>query len=322
MTTRRAVARRSLGEQAGHTLLEWLIAVALGLVAIGGALTLYRLQREAFSRSADAARMREAGAAALTLVGQQIQMAGYAPVEAPELRTRVTPGLFGCESARPVLSPMDGQPACAPHRNAHSRASRSPGSRHPSGSSGFAQLRGDWSLADAPGSLHPQGRASSLSPLDSDGIVVRYVDDGVATWPSASGEPTDCLGQGVTRHRGHAVIVNRFYAAKPAQRESPELYCGGNGHAITPQPLVQGVERMTFRYWLRGGVEPVGARAILPAQWADVVAVDLCVVVRGRETRARKTFLDCDGQRVQGPDAHERLALSRHLVLRNQEPAR
>lgn len=322
MKTRRAAAQRLGGGQAGHTLLEWLIAVALALAAIGGALTLYRSQREAFSRSADAARMREAGAAALTLVGQQIQMAGYAPIEVPDLRARVTPGLFGCESALPVLSPMDGEPGCAPHRNAHSSASRSPGSRHPSGISAFPQLRGDWDSAGSWDRNDARGAASRSSSLDSDGIVVRYIDDAVATWPSASGEPTDCLGQGVTRHRGHAVIVNRFYVAKPPRRDAPELYCGGNGHATTPQPLVQGVERMTLRYWLRGSLEPVGARAILPAQWADVVAVDLCVVVRGSETRARRVFMDCDGHRVQSADGHERLALSRHLVLRNQEPPR
>lgn len=270
--------RRLLRLQGGHALLEWIIAAALGLAVLGGGLMLYRLQRETFSRSIDAATMREAGAAALTLVGQQIQMAGYAPVDEPVLRSRVTPGVFGCQSGRPDGRGVD-EAACT-----HSRS-------------------------DA---------------ADSDGIVARYVDDAVATWPSASGEPTDCLGQAVERHGEHAVIVNRFYVAKPERREARELYCAGNG-ARTPQPVVEGIERMVLHYWLRGAAEPVRARAVAPGQWSEVVAVDLCVVVRGQRHTVRHTvgttFVDCDGGRVSSPDGRARLSLSRRVVLRNRDAA-
>lgn len=283
---------RVLRGQAGHALLEWLIAGALALVVLGGALTLYRSQRDAFARSADTARMREAGAAALMLVGQHIQMAGYAPIAEPALRARVTPGIFGCASARPALGGADDEPACL------------------SSASDFL------GMSDSFGALN---RSDSSS---SDSIVVRYVDDGVATWRGASGEATDCLGQSVPRRGEHAVVVNRFYAARPPRREEPELYCAGNGRAMTPQPLVEGVERMTLRYWLRGAAEPVGARAITGARWADVVAVELCVVVRGRGVRGRQAWIDCDGRRTVSADGRERLSLTRHLVLRNQEPER
>lgn len=286
------VVRRVPRGQAGHALLEWLIAAALALVVLGGALTLYRSQRDAFSRSVDAARMREAGAAALTLVGQHIQMAGYAPIAEPALRARVTPGLFGCESARPALSGADDEPACL---------------------LGASELLG---FAEAFGAPHSSLSSDSSS---SDSIVVRYIDDGVATWRGASGEPTDCLGQGVPRHGLHGLVVNRFYAARPLRRAEPELYCAGNGRAMTPQPLVEGVERMTLRYWLRGAAEPVGARGISGARWADVVAVDLCVVVRGRGVRGRKTWIDCEGRHTVSTDGRERLSLTRHLVLRNHE---
>jgi type IV pilus assembly protein PilW len=288
-----ALVLRVLRRQAGHTLLEWLIAAALALVALGGALTLYRSQRDAFSRSVDAARMREAGAAALTLLGQHIQMAGYAPVDQPALRASVTPGLFGCESARPALGGADDEPACL---------------LSPSGFLGFA------------GALGPSNSSGVSDSSDSDSIVVRYIDDGVATWRSASGEPTDCLGQGVPRHGEHAVVVNRFYAARPSRREEPELYCAGNGRAMTPQPLVEGVERMTLRYWLRGAAEPVGAWAIPRPRWGDVMAVDLCVVVRGHGIRGRKAWVDCEGRHTVSADGRERLSLTRHLVLRNQGP--
>lgn len=272
MKASRAAGRRR-SRQAGHTLIEWLVAAALGLVVLSGSLSLYRSQRETFERAADAAGMREAGAAALMLVGGQIQMAGYAPIDRPALRTRVMPGVFGCESSRPGASSLD-ESACA---------------------------------------------FQSSDATDSDGIVVRYVDDAVATWPSRSGEPTDCLGQAVGRQGEHAVVVNRFYAARSARREAPELYCIGNGRPEAPQPIVEGIERVMLRYWVRGAARPVRAEAVAPEQWADVVAVDLCVVVRGRRARAGAAapFVDCNGNRVPSPGGRERMSLSRHLVLRN-----
>jgi type IV pilus assembly protein PilW len=150
--------------------------------------------------------------------------------------------------------------------------------------------------------------------------MVRYADDGVATWRSAAGEPTDCLGQGVDRQGAYAVIVNRFYVMRPKRRDEPELFCAGNGHA-TPQPLVEGIERLSIRYWLRGGIELVSAREIAPMQWADVTAVDVCVVVRGRRARAATAFVDCDGNPAASSDGRARLSLSRHIVLRNHEAA-
>lgn len=273
MTVGRAMGRYPSSRRTGHVLLEWLIAAALGLLVLAGTLTLYRAHRESFDRAVDAARMREAGAAALVLVGQQIQMAGYAPVDQPMLRARVMPGIFGCQSTRPVLLATADEMDC----------------EYP-----------------------PSGRA------DSDAVIVRYADDAVSTWRGASGEPTDCLGQGVVRHGQHAVIVNGFYVARPARRLEPELYCLGNGHPW-PQPIVEGIDRMELRYWLRGATEPVRARALAPNQWAEVVAVDLCVIVRGQRLSRARAFVDCDGARVLSPDGKERLSLSRRLALRNRQ---
>ena len=273
MTSALVIARRSLRTQAGHLLLEWMIATALGLLVLSGALALYRSQRDIFAGSFDAAAMREAGATALTIIGQQIQMAGFIPLDAPRLRIRLRPGVFGCEAPQRLVGVAPDDFACA---------SSSPGTK------------------------------------GSDEIMVRYADDGVATWRSSAGEPTDCLGQGVDRQGKYAVIVNRFYVMRPKRRDEPELFCVGNGHA-TPQPIVEGIERLAIRYWLRGGIQPIGARAIAPMQWADITAVDVCVVVRGRRVRAASAFVDCEGHSAASPDGRARLSLSRHIVLRNHE---
>jgi len=258
--------------------LEWLIAAALGLSVLAGALTLYRGQRESFEHAADAARMVEAGATALLVVGQQIQMAGYAPADQSALRARVTPGVFGCRSARLVVGGAPDEMGCVPDSDARA---------------------------------------------NSDGIVVRYVDDAVATWRGASGEPTDCLGQAVARLGDHATVVNRFYVAQPPRRGEPELYCAGNGGARPPQPIVEGIDRLEIGYWLPGAKGPVRAStgALAPMQWSAVVAVELCVVARGRRVAGARGFVDCDGRYVPSQDGRQRLALRRRVVVRNHPEA-
>jgi type IV pilus assembly protein PilW len=249
----------------GHTLLELLIAMALGVVVTGCALLLYRTQRQAFTDAANAASMHDAGVTALMLIGQQVQMAGFAPPDAPP--GTASPGLFGCTGARP---------------------------------------------AGADDAFVCQSLASR-----SDGIVVRYVGDAVSTWPNAAGQATDCLGQGVGVSGQAALVVNRYYARASASTGQPELYCEGNGRRGVGQPLVEGVERLRIRYWTPGAPAAADASAVAPVQWADVVAVDLCVLVRGAPAAQRTRYVDCDGAAAQSSDRHARQAFWRHVALRN-----
>jgi type IV pilus assembly protein PilW len=85
---------------AGHTLLELVIAVALGLVVAAGAVAAYRSQLQAFRLATDAARIHEAGMNALTLIGEQIQMAGFSPAD--EQQSLAGLSVFGCAGGRPT----------------------------------------------------------------------------------------------------------------------------------------------------------------------------------------------------------------------------
>ncbi|MPW15742.1 type IV pillus assembly protein [Paraburkholderia sp. CNPSo 3157] len=254
----------------GHTLLEMTIAMALGLIVTAGAVSLYRSQRIAFARAADAAQIHDAGMTALSLIGEQLQMAGF--VSADMSRAFVTrPGLFGCSGGRPV---------------------------------------------GADDSLSCESLATH-----SDGIAVRYVADNVSTWPSAANLTTDCLGQGVTKSDADAPgvsIVNRFYAKTSGSTGEPELYCEGTG-ANSSQPLVEGVERVRLRYWLTGASSALDAASLAPAQWSSVVAVDVCVLVRGSPQMGQTRYVDCDGVSAVSPDTRVRLAFWRRVALRNNE---
>ncbi|HWT38175.1 MAG TPA: PilW family protein [Paraburkholderia sp.] len=248
------------------------IALALGLIVTAGAVSLYRSQRISFAQAADAARIHDAAMTALTLIGEQLQMAGFVSADMPRTFA-ARPALFGCTGGRPIGT--DDNPACE-------------------------------ALA-----------------THSDGVAVRYVADSVSTWPSTAGLATDCLGQGVAKTDADAPgvpIVNRFYAKTSGSTGEPELYCEGTG-ANSSQPLVEGVERVRLRYWLAGASAAMDAAALAPAQWANVVAVDLCVLVRGMPQNARTGYVDCDGVSIVGPDTRVRRAFWRRVAIRNNEGA-
>jgi len=256
----------------GHTLLELMIATALGLMVTAGAVSLYRSQRAAFTRASDSAYISEAGFTSLTLIGQQIQMAGFVPPDATS--ANAAPAFFGCSGGRPTGS--DDSPACT------ALASR------------------------------------------SDGIVIRYVGDNVSTWPSAAGQPTDCLGQsvaGVAAGAGTSgvLVSNRFYASLSSSTGETELYCEGNGRTGYGQPLVQGVEKLRVRYWPAGAAQAVDASSIKSDQWSKIVAVELCVLVRGAPLGRRIRYVDCDGVSSLGTDTRARQAFWRRVAVRNNE---
>lgn len=156
----------------------------------------------------------------------------------------------------------------------------------------------------------------------SDGLAVRYIGDGASTWPSATGQPTDCLGQSVADseaglNAGSAMIVNRYYAKTSGSTGEPELYCEGTGRPGVAQPLVEGVERLRVRYWLAGVQEAVEASAVARDQWSRVVGVDVCAQVRGSATGRRVRYVDCDGVAIGPSDGRARTTFSRYVTVRN-----
>lgn len=161
----------------------------------------------------------------------------------------------------------------------------------------------------------------TCEPLSSrsDGIAVRYIGDSQSTWLSASGQITDCLGQG--SGLPGSIVAVAFHARTGTSSGEPELYCEGSGKVGTSQPLVEGVEQLRLRYWLDGAAQPVSASALTPDQWASVAAVDLCVLVRGAAPVRAVTYVDCDGVASVPGDGRARQAFWRHVAIRNRPGA-
>ncbi|WP_423759287.1 PilW family protein [Burkholderia sp. NLJ2] len=248
-----------------HTLLEVLIAMTVGLLVLAAAGALYHAQRVAQRRAEDGFRMRDAAGTALMLIGQQLQMAGFRPLDGEGASS--LPPVFGCSMAR---------------------------------------VRGD-------------GAQVRCEPVraSSDALLIRYVGDTVSTWPTVSGQVSDCLGQGVGVSGERVQVENRFDAHVSPSTGEPELYCEGNGRPGTPQPVVSGIDQLRARYLRRGGMQFVDADAMRVDDWRDVVAVHVCVRARGEPMREPARQVDCDGRAAVAQDGRARLTLHRVVALRN-----
>ncbi|OXI89608.1 type IV pillus assembly protein [Burkholderia sp. AU31652] len=97
-----------------HTLLEVLIAMTVGLLVLAAAGALYHAQRVAQRRADDGFRMRDAAGTALMLIGQQVQMAGFRPLDLEGVSS--LPPVFGCSMAR--VRGEGAQVRCEPVRGA------------------------------------------------------------------------------------------------------------------------------------------------------------------------------------------------------------
>lgn len=84
----------------GHTLIEMVVALALGTLVANASLSAYHSQQAAHVVAADSARIDEAGSVALEVLAWHLRMAGFAPLGMPR-----PDGLFACARARPVGQP-------------------------------------------------------------------------------------------------------------------------------------------------------------------------------------------------------------------------
>jgi type IV pilus assembly protein PilW len=73
-----------------------------------------------------------------------------------------------------------------------------------------------------------------------------------------------------------------------------------------------------IKYWRAGAPDAMDASAVQADQWPAIVAVDLCVLVRGAPGGRRSRYVDCDGVSTLGADLRPRQAFSRRVALRNQ----
>lgn len=308
----------------GLSLIELLVSIAIGLILMIAVVSAY-LGSSGASRVAEAqVRMNEDAQAALTILTQQLRMAGNNPKQ-PNY-TQAFPRNAVYDATTYIVRGCDGT---------------------------FSDIKTATNLQTL--------TCAAGGGTAADSIAISYEADIYNTIPNG-GVATDCLGQAlpVTTNptqpvwNGVAVLPtsvtyrvadNRFYIGTSSVITAPTLYCKGNG-GTNAQPLVENIEDMQFSY----GTAPASAAAdaltvagylsaseVLsqtdlaalasdPIRWSKVLTVRLCVVARSEtpvvSDAASARYVKCDGSVENSPpDLRLRRAYSTVVVLRNRAPS-
>ncbi len=293
----------------GFSLVELLIAMAIGLVLLGAILSVYLGTSVAVRQSDTVSRMNEDAAIALETLARHIRMAGYS--EPLVMAGRNAAAIDGAQRVAQITDSNlagEGLKGC---------------------DGGFDSSTADWNNLSC--------RSSSTG---SDAIAVRYQGDEYNTDPNASNNATDCLGQAVTGTTASAVSGRPDYVLVQARffiSSKQELSCAGNGSAsgspnFIAQPLVGGVEKMRLRYGIASDtaenqivrfatadqVNALGGTA--EQNWGQVVAVRICIQMVGADPDQGQavSYYDCDGVKQSPSDKYLHRTFSTTVSVRNR----
>lgn len=323
-----------VSRQRGFSLVELMVSLTIGLVIMLAVVSAY-LGSAGAGRTAEAiGRMNEDAQMALTILSQQLRMAGVNPSQ-PN-RTTVT--VAGSPNPRGNSVPL-----------------------HNTLTNAFA-IRGcdlkfsDVTSAASTADLTCGHSASSAGP---DAISIAYEADRYNTIPTGSPAftPTDCMGSGITAMSPAPVYAradgtttfsatiyeaeNRFYVGTSTSVVNPTLYCKGNASA-NGQPMIENIEDLQLSYGTSNpSVTPTKVLGYLSAfevdndattltgaagaasRWNAVKTVRICVVARSEnpvlDSIDSAKYLNCEGVLVTNPpDKRLRRAYTTTVVLRNQ----
>lgn len=261
--------------QRGLSLVELLIGLTLGLTVIAAALALYLSSGHAYRSTQAVTQMTEDASVALSILRAQIALAGYS-------------NPTGLDSEGQMTRAFTGQ--------------------------GLFGCTGGITPASIGGSS-PQDIVCHDDPEQPDAIVVRYEADTRNTLATATGTPTDCLGNSTPLMDGtHHLADNRYVV------HDHTLSCKGNGHSVA-QPLVDHIVDLDLRYGIAAPAagtpdavtlryltaQEVSGTTVPPSAsplWRQVKAVRLCLVLRSElEVQdTAMTYTDCQGLAQTAPD--------------------
>lgn len=327
----------------GFSLIELMVSLTIGLIITIAGFAAY-LGIASASKLAEAqGRMNEDAQAALTILTQQLRMAGNNPDQANRV-DNANPTLSSRRNPVYLPTPTYAGYALQPATFALSAFT-------------IRGCDGTFSNIQTATNIDHLTCGSGINTLP-DSIAVSYEADIFNTIPTAptipatARFPTDCLGKQLTTITAtlptsvagvstptdvtYAVVDNRFYIG--SYSSIPSLYCKGNGINSTAQPLVENVEDMQFIYGTTGAATTVAGYlradqilsnadlSLLPddaTRWGKVVTVRICVLVRSASLVVSDAlsarYNKCDGTlETAPPDLRLRHTYSATVVLRNR----
>ena len=295
----RAGRGAAAARQRGFSLVELMVAMFIGLVVIGAVLVNY-LSSGASGRSGNAlAQMAEDATMALNVIRSHVSQAGYSRPYGMTAngfqRAYTGQSVFGCAgSFTNVNVPAIGDLTCAAGGGSHALA------------------------------------------------VAYEADDqnALRTSVAAGNLLMDCVGAGITPVAAAAPVPAYTLAQARFYVDGGRLMCRGNGGTATatalggaPQPLVENIQDMRIWYGLsanetvNGVTRPaqqvsryVDASSVLAAQWNNVRAVRVCVVVRSvaEVNDQASRYIDCTGNTVLPNDRRLYRAFTTTIMVQNR----
>jgi type IV pilus assembly protein PilW len=310
MSHLRSPSRKTLH---GRTLVELLIAIAIGLVILG-ALTVVYLSSGLSSRQSTAiARMNEDAAAALGFIGPQLRMAGFS---IPRIAT---------SSASATI---DGVATSTPDRNLIGAGIRACDNGFKSTTESFGNLVcATNTFGRAAFAVRFEG-AKPSGPDPMWPVLPPNVDCVNSEIDTAARMTVGSLGV------SYPLVESRFSITTSATGV-PELSCAGNGNDFKGQPLVQYVEDMQLRFGVvaangdspnvvayldsASNVDALGGST--EQNWSRVVTVRVCLLMRSSERMPvdmGSNYVNCKGEPASASDGYTRRAYFNTIALRNR----
>ena len=315
--------------QTGFSLIELMVSLTIGLVIMLAVISAY-LGAAGAGRTAEAiGRMNEDAQTALTILSQQMRMAGVNP----------------SQTDRGTGTTLNVRGNSMPLHNTLTNAFAIRGCDLT-----FSNIT---STAVTTSGLTCGHTSSSAGP---DSISIAYEADRYNTVPTSAFVPTDCTGSGITPTTATytpastttvatATIYeaeNRFYIGTSTVIVNPTLYCKGNGTTVG-QPLIENIDNLQIRYGTSNpSSTPTKVLGYLSAnevdtetastfltgsagsatRWNAVKTVRICVIARSEnpvmETNAMAKYRDCSGALITPTDKRLRRAYTTTVILRNQ----
>jgi type IV pilus assembly protein PilW len=319
-----------LRQQAGRSLLELMISISIGLVVVGAALAIYSGTSTNSRVSETEARLNENATITLSLLQQQIRLAGYSAI--------VAPSNFPINQRKN----LDG-----------------------TGSAGVRGCTGGMATTNTTAF----NAITCNNGTASHSISVRYEADTSNTIPVTSGGvslPSNCVGEGITASTissatasaaiagtrtmpYYALADNRYYVQTTGTPSGgPELYCIGAVSANTTtgvvtfgtaQPIMEGVERMELTFGIATTLTGTVTAAYMTAndfdtafaaeadRWRRVITARVCLQLRNNPSSDQTSrsaiadtskYYDCSNTQQTSTDGYLRRTYTSTILLKNR----
>lgn len=271
---------RARRAQGGVTLIELMVGIVIGLLTIAVAMGALMVSRGVSGTVSDASVIQQQAAYAMRVIGMQLRQAG-------SLRLNLNPG--NSTAAEPYLAAVAFETIIPP-------------------ASGPLE-----SFDPAQNTIN--GTASPVSLT----VGFRRYTEAVFTSSTEQSLSRNCLGgpedaPTTTDQRLESVFT----------LSGSELRCNGNG--VGAQPIAQNVANFQVRYLLQDNTTSPGISTIKSVDasgvtnWAQVQAVEVCLVLHGSESidmPAGSNYTDCDGTTVDMSALTGARARRMHVPFRN-----